>query len=280
MLPVNCGSHSDYQNFVLENLRKYYPNPDSIARSTWDIIDRFWNLDLSYTDEKLKNRYSVFGPKPRTPSCMHRSYLLSLDFKVTSLTEWAAQLKINPLYATLSGFEFGDTPGVGTFYDFLNRLWDSDEDNLSPHIHPIKVAVKKPSAKGAKAKPVEKSLLSNSYRNWKTLPSPFLNSLMVLCLTFIIGNSYSSLFLNSLLILMPWLLPVMVLLLLLLQENESIVFVIVPLKVSMTVPVTVTFPSLIATSDGIHPVPVFIMDTIYICWLLLIRKATFLFSLC
>ena len=156
MLPINCGSHVDYQNFVLENLRKYYPNPDSIARSTWDIIDRFWNLDLSYTDEKLKNRYSVFGPKPRTPSCMHRSYLLSLDFKVTSLTEWAAQLKINPLYAILSGFEFGDTPGVGTFYDFLNRLWDSDEDNLSPHIHPIKASVKKPSTKGAKAKPVEK----------------------------------------------------------------------------------------------------------------------------
>lgn len=118
MLPVNCGSHSDYQNFVATNLRKYYPNPDSIARSTWDIIDRFWNLDLSYTDEKLRIRYSVFGPKLRTPSCMHRSYLLSLDFKVTSLTEWAAQLKINPLYAILSGFEFGDTPGVGTFYDF------------------------------------------------------------------------------------------------------------------------------------------------------------------
>ena len=98
MLPVNCGSHSDYQNFVVNHLRKYYPNPDSLARSTWDIIDRFWNLDLTYTDEKLKNRYSVFGPKPRTPSCMHRSYLLSLDFKVTSLTEWAAQLKINPLF--------------------------------------------------------------------------------------------------------------------------------------------------------------------------------------
>lgn len=156
MLPVNCGSHADYQNFVLENLRKYYPDPDSLARSTWDIIDRFWNLDLSYTDEKLKNKYSVFGPKPRTPSCMHRSYLLSLDFKVASLTEWAAQLKINPLYAILSGFEFGDTPGVGTFYDFLDRLWDSDDDNLSPHIHPLKASVKKPSAKGAKAKSVEK----------------------------------------------------------------------------------------------------------------------------
>ena len=50
---------------------------------------------------------------------MQRSYLLSIDFKVTSLTEWAAQLKMNPLYAILSGFEPGNTPGVGTFYDFL-----------------------------------------------------------------------------------------------------------------------------------------------------------------
>lgn len=49
---------------------------------------------------------------------MQRSYLLSIDFKVTSLTDWAAQLKINPLYAILSGFEVGNTPGVGTFYDF------------------------------------------------------------------------------------------------------------------------------------------------------------------
>ena len=60
MLPVNCGSHSDYQNFVVKNLRKYYPNPDSIARSTWDIIDRFWNLDLSYTNEKLKKEIEDF----------------------------------------------------------------------------------------------------------------------------------------------------------------------------------------------------------------------------
>ena len=70
---------------------------------------------------------------------MQRSYLLSIAFKVTSLTAWAAQLKINPLYAILSGFQVGDTPGVGTFYDFFKRLWDSDDNNLSPHIHPIKL---------------------------------------------------------------------------------------------------------------------------------------------
>lgn len=146
MLPVISDSHCAYQKFVFANLRKYYPNTDSINRSTWDIIDRFWNLDLSFTDEFMKDKYSKFGPKPRVPSCMQRSYLLSIAFKVTSITNWVAQLKLNPLYAFLSGFEFGDTPGVGTFYDFFNRLWDSEYNNLSPHVRPTKSKVKKPKS--------------------------------------------------------------------------------------------------------------------------------------
>ena len=131
MLPVNSGGHAACQNFLIENLRIYYPEPSSIPPSTWDIIERFWTLDLTYTDELLRNKYSVFGPKPRTPSCMHRSYLLSIDFKVDSITDRAAQLKLNPLYAILSGFEFGNTPGVGTFYDFFDRLRDFGSANLS-----------------------------------------------------------------------------------------------------------------------------------------------------
>lgn len=84
MLPVNPGGHAAYQNFVVTNLRKYYPNPNAFSRATWDIIKRFWNLDLSYTDELLRSKYSVFGPKPRTSSCMQHSYLLSIHFKIHS----------------------------------------------------------------------------------------------------------------------------------------------------------------------------------------------------
>ena len=146
-----------YQNFVVTNHRKYYPDPDAFSLATCDCIERFWYLDLSSTDELLRSKYSVFGPKPRTPSCMQRSYLLSIDFKVHSLTDWAAQLKINPLYAILSGFEFGDTPGVGTFYDFLTRLWDSEDSNLSSHLRPAKEKrLNKPAQKGKKAKYDEK----------------------------------------------------------------------------------------------------------------------------
>ena len=45
-------------------------------------IERFWNLDLSFTDTFMADKYSKFGPTPRTPSCMQRSYLLSIDFKL------------------------------------------------------------------------------------------------------------------------------------------------------------------------------------------------------
>ncbi len=159
MLPINSGGHTAYQTFVLENLRKYYPSHTVFAKSTWDIIERFWNLDLSYTDELLRSKYSVFDSKPRTPSCMQHSYLLSIDFKVHSLTDRTAQLKINPLFAILRGFPFGDTPGVGIFYDFLDRLWDSNSDNLSPHIYPVKKKkVKKPKQKVEKRNRLRRSL--------------------------------------------------------------------------------------------------------------------------
>ncbi len=63
---------------------------------------------------------------------MLRSYLPALKLKVTSITVWCRMLKETPLYAILNGFSFGDTPGVGTFYDFFSRIWQDDSNNLSP----------------------------------------------------------------------------------------------------------------------------------------------------
>lgn len=46
---------------------------------------------------------------------MLHSYFLALKLKVTSITVWCRMLRETPPYAILSGFSFGDTPGVGTF---------------------------------------------------------------------------------------------------------------------------------------------------------------------
>ena len=88
---------------------------------------------------------------------MQRSYLLSIDFKINSITDWVAAMKTNPLYAILSGFEFGNTPGIGTFYDFLIDSGIQIMTIFYHMKHPLKTKkVKKPKAKGAKADSIQK----------------------------------------------------------------------------------------------------------------------------
>jgi hypothetical protein len=163
MLPVNIGGHTAYQDLVVSQLRKYYPDFESIPRNFREIMEHCFLKDLSFVDEIMKDRYSIFGPEPRLPSCMLRSYMLSLKVDITSFTSWANHLKVNPIFAIISGFEVGDTPGIGTFYDFNDRLWLSDGKNLSPHERQPKVKVKKPKKKGEKAESVEKMTMEKLF---------------------------------------------------------------------------------------------------------------------
>ena len=157
MKPSTSGGHSAYQDLVLMQLRKYYPDAaDSLPSSTWEIMERFWNLDLTPLNTLMQDCYSVFGPAPRQPSDMLRSFLLSVEFKIPTVTQWSAELRQNHLYAILSGFPVGNTPGIGTFYDFFRRLWKSDKPNIRNPIHPPKKSPRKPDKKGEKAPPVDK----------------------------------------------------------------------------------------------------------------------------
>ena len=149
--------HSAYQDLLLTQLRKYYPDAaQSLPSSAWEIIERFWNLDLSPLNSIMQDCYSVFGPAPRQPSDMLRSFLLSVEFRIPSITQWSAELRHNHLYAILSGFPVGNTPGVGTFYDFFHRLWKSDKSDIHNPVHPPKKSPKKPDKKGEKAPPADK----------------------------------------------------------------------------------------------------------------------------
>ena len=150
MLPYNPGGHAAYQDSFVSDFLKFYPNPFVLSKDTWDYIVQFWYLDLSLTDTIMQECYSVFGPEPRLPSCMLRSYLLALKLKVTSITQWCRMLRETPLYAILSGFSFGDTPGVGTFYDFFSRIWKGDSNHLSPNDRFPKCKVPKGKKTGEK----------------------------------------------------------------------------------------------------------------------------------
>lgn len=101
---------------------------------------------------------------------MLRSVLLSVECKIASYTKWASSLKENPLYAIISDFSPGDTPGTGTFYDFQTRLWMSDKNNNTDSVHPPKEKPKKPKAKGEKAPPVEKVTVKELFDRFEQEP--------------------------------------------------------------------------------------------------------------
>lgn len=177
MLPCNPGGHAAYQDTFVSDFLKFYPDPFVLPKSTWNYIVQFWYLDLSQTDSIMQECYSDFGPEPRLPSCMLRSYLLALKLKVTSITVWCRMLRETPLYAILSGFPFGDTPGVGTFYDFFSRIWQDDSDNLSPKDRFPKMKPPKGKKKGDKT-PCDSSSTASKLlpllEHWKLKPeNPF-----------------------------------------------------------------------------------------------------------
>ena len=132
MLPCNPGGHAAYQDTFVSDFLKFYPDPFALPKSTWDFIVQFWYLDLSLTDSIMQECYSVFGPEPRLPSCMLRSYLLALKLKVTSITVWCRMLR-EPLFMPSSAVSLsGILPVSGLFMISFPRIWQGGSDNLSP----------------------------------------------------------------------------------------------------------------------------------------------------
>lgn len=144
--------HETCQSFVIEQLQQHYAGGLLVlVNKDWLIISKLWITDLTEIATLLQASYSVRGPAPRDPASMLRSFLLFLLTKPESgITAWVDELYRVPLYAILSGFEPGDVPGVGTFYDFFARLWAASIDNIKPRKQKRKRKPKK-GKKGEKA---------------------------------------------------------------------------------------------------------------------------------
>ena len=86
MKPINIGGHSAYQERVLTQLRKYYPNAaTSLSPSSLQILDKFWNLDLSPIDDLMQDAIlSLALNHGSLPTCFALSlFLLNLKLLPT-----------------------------------------------------------------------------------------------------------------------------------------------------------------------------------------------------
>jgi hypothetical protein len=136
-------SHTQYQAFVRNSLSKYYIENGQhitvILRA--DLILKLWNADLTGIVDLLRHRYanSQFGAPPKDPVALLRSLILMTFHGETSISKWVETLRADPFYAILSGFlpacndisrqvpdSMDPIPGVGTFYDFMNKLISKD----------------------------------------------------------------------------------------------------------------------------------------------------------
>ncbi|MEX2013754.1 MAG: transposase, partial [Parcubacteria group bacterium] len=147
--------HVSYQDLLIKQLQQHYSGGFLVLhKDDWPLISKLWMTDLSPITTMLCPFYSDRGPEPRDPASMLRCFLVGLmTHPSEGITEWVKILHRTPLYAILSGFEPGDVPGVGTFYDFFHRLWASDCKNVTPRSKSKRLRKRKPKKgkKGEKA---------------------------------------------------------------------------------------------------------------------------------
>lgn len=83
------------------------------------------NLDLDPAIPILTALYSPGKLKDaRDPSRLLRSLLLMTLLRVKGITKWVKMTKHDAFLAVLAGFEPGNVPGIGTYYDFMKRIVD------------------------------------------------------------------------------------------------------------------------------------------------------------
>lgn len=92
-----------------------------------DTLQLFAWLDLEPARPILQACYATHprGGEPWDPIIVLRCLLVMLQVGQPSINRWVDQVRATPALRVACGFDLtGVTPGVGTLYDFLNRLHD------------------------------------------------------------------------------------------------------------------------------------------------------------
>jgi hypothetical protein len=114
-------SHKQYVRFVGRKA-KHHGGLRTAHRhyQAWSKL-KATNLDAAYAI--LVALFCLDRGRPaRHPVCMLRSCLAMVLCGVTSFTVWVKMMRDDPFYALISGFDPADVAGMGTFYDFQDRL--------------------------------------------------------------------------------------------------------------------------------------------------------------
>ncbi len=127
MNPTETTTHADY----LAHLNRYaviHTDNLLIQQSLKEHAKELVilsTLSLDPIRDALSDLYCPTGQgDPRDPISMFRAWLAMTLTKEGSPTNWVKTTRTDPVLAVLAGFDPLETPGVGTYYDFLARFAD------------------------------------------------------------------------------------------------------------------------------------------------------------
>lgn len=119
MLKGQPYSHERYKKKVNKRLNKFVKQiPEHHAK----VLDLLFLLDLTLLCPIVSHLYANFGAIAWAPELMFRSLIAMMLCGITSFDVWVSTMRSIPFYAIICGFHPTKVPGVGTFYDFCNRL--------------------------------------------------------------------------------------------------------------------------------------------------------------
>jgi len=122
----NWRSHKQFQIWLEQKLLSFLPEHEQQIRFHPDIIEKVYALDLDKLLPLVQERYALTGRPAKNQPEIFRALVTMSHFK-EGVTSFVSRLKAHPVLAAICGFEPDSIPGVGTFYDFLDRFWLGEE---------------------------------------------------------------------------------------------------------------------------------------------------------
>jgi hypothetical protein len=145
-------SHEQYCNFLSSEIQHFISIDSKRLASFQTSISKLTSLNLDPLFNVLLPYYSTLGRPAKHQAEIFRSLVLMVDQHETSITNWVHSIASDKLLALLIGCTPDDLPPLGSYYDFIDRLWlrqKSIEKKERKRLYPF---TRKPAKKLVKGK--------------------------------------------------------------------------------------------------------------------------------
>lgn len=125
-------SHQEYVTFVYRTHATV-----SIPNRHLHVRTKLRDLDLTPAIPLLAPLYAAGGRPAVPPEDLLRSLIAMMLCGETAIDDWVQMMRDHEFYAVISGFDPDQVPGIGTFYDFMDRvvrLQPKPHSLRSPHL--------------------------------------------------------------------------------------------------------------------------------------------------